>query len=92
MNNTIFNYLQEEKIKVMVHPPCASGFALSDLWLFTCLKHSLDTYTDATSLAKAITKELNSKPIQEYQKIFQKWIQTMKLCAEHHGDYFEHLL
>ncbi|CAF2997199.1 unnamed protein product [Rotaria sp. Silwood2] len=92
MNDIVFNYLQEEKIKVMAHPPYSPDLAPSDFWLFSCLKRSLDTYPDATSLAKAIAKELNSIHIQEYQKTFQKWIERMKLCIEHRGDYFEHLL
>ena len=92
MNDIVFNYLEEEKIKVMAHPPYSPDLAPSDFWLFSCLKRGLDTYPDATSLAKAIAKELNSIPIQEYQKTFQKWIERMKLCIEHQGDYFEHLL
>jgi len=92
MNKIVFDYLKEEKVKVMAHPPYSSDLAPSDFWLFHCLKRNLDTYPDATSLATAITKELNSIPIHEYQKTFQKWIERMKLCIEHHGDYFEHLL
>jgi [histone H3]-lysine36 N-dimethyltransferase SETMAR len=92
MNDIVFDYLQEEKIKVMAHPPYSPDLAPSDFWLFNYLKRSLGTYPDATSLGKAITKELNSISIQEYQKTFQKWIQRMKFCIEHHGDYFEHLL
>ncbi|CAF1129943.1 unnamed protein product [Rotaria sp. Silwood1] len=92
VNDIVLNCLQEEKIKVMAHPPYSSDLASSDFWLFSYLKRSLDTYPDATSLAKALSKELNSIPIHQYQKTFQKWIQKMKLCIEHHGDYFEHLL
>ncbi|CAF1395072.1 unnamed protein product [Adineta steineri] len=92
MNNIVFNYLQEEKIKVMAHPPYSPDLAPSDFWLFNYLKRSLDTCQDATSLAKMLSRELLSIPIHEYQKTFQKWIERMKLCIEHHGDYFEHLL
>jgi hypothetical protein len=76
----------------MVHPPYRPDLAPSDFCLFSCLKRSLDTYPDATSLEKAIAKELNSIPLQEYQKTCKKWIERMKLCNEHRGDYFEHLL
>jgi hypothetical protein len=65
MNNIVFDYLQEEKIKVMAHPPYSPDLAPSDFWLFNCLKHNLDQYPDATSLATAIIKELNSIPIHE---------------------------
>ncbi|CAF0989636.1 unnamed protein product [Rotaria sordida] len=91
-NNIIFDFLQEKKINVMPHPPYSPDLAPSDFWLFDYLKRDLDQYPDDTSLAKAITKTLKSTPINEYQKTFQKWIERMKLCIEHHGDYFEHLL
>ncbi|CAF1510471.1 unnamed protein product, partial [Rotaria sp. Silwood1] len=51
MNNIVFNYLQEEKVKIMAHPPYSPDLAPSDFWLFNCLKRNLDTYPDATSLA-----------------------------------------
>jgi hypothetical protein len=56
----------------MAHPPYSSGFAASDFWLFNDLKSKLNSYPDATTLARALSKELNSIPIQEYQKTFQK--------------------
>ncbi|CAF3733937.1 unnamed protein product, partial [Rotaria sp. Silwood1] len=86
--NLNLDYLQEEKIKVMAHPPYSPDFAPSDLWLFNRLKRSLDTYPVSTSLATATTKELNSIPIHEYQKTFQKCIEMMKFCIEHRGDCF----
>ncbi|CAF1537338.1 unnamed protein product [Adineta ricciae] len=91
-NDIVFDYLQEEKINVIPHPPYSPDLAPSDFWLFNYLKRNLDTYQDAESLRKAITKTLNSTPIDEYKKTFKNWIQRMKLCIEYHGDYFEHLL
>jgi hypothetical protein len=90
--NFNFNYVQEDKTKVMVHPSYQPGPSPSKFWLLSCLKCSLDTYLDATSLAKALSRELHSISIQEYRKAFQKWIERMKLCIEHREDYFEHLL
>ncbi|CAF1311248.1 unnamed protein product, partial [Adineta ricciae] len=92
MNNIIFDHVQQHKMQIMVHPPYSPDLALCDFWLFGYLKRNLDTYPDSTSLATALTKELNSIPVYEYQKTFQKWIQRMKLCIEHRGDYFEHLM
>lgn len=76
----------------MAHPPYSPGLAPCDFWLFDRLKRNLDTYPDSTSLARAVTKELNSIPIDEYRKTFRKWTERMKLCVEHKGEYFEHLL
>ena len=79
-------------MKVMAHLPYLSDCPPSDFWLLGCLKCNLDAYPDVTSSAKAIVNELNSISIQEYRKTFQKWIERMKLCIEHRGDYCEHLL
>ena len=76
----------------MVYPLCRPDLAPSDFCLFSSLKRCLDTYPESTNLPKAITEELNAIPIQEYQKTFQDSIQRMKLCIEHRGDNFEHLL
>ena len=92
MNSIVFDYRQRERINVMPHPPYSPDLAPSDYWLFGTLKRSLVNYSDAASLARAITKELHSIPIEEYQKTFQKWVETMKLCIQHRGDYFEHLM
>ena len=92
MSGIIFDYLQQEKIQLMAHILYSPDLAPSDFWLFSRLKRNLDTYQDAQSLAKAIANELNSIPIQEYQKTFHKWIERMRLCVEYEGDYFEHLM
>jgi len=92
VKNITFNYLQEEKTKVMAHPPYSPDLARLDFYLFNRLKRNLNTYTDDTSLAKIITQEFNSIPMHDYPNTFQKWIERMKLCIEHHAEYFEHLL
>lgn len=76
----------------MAHPPYSPDLAPCDFWLFNRLKRNLDTHPDSTSLARAVTTDLTSISIDEYQKRFQKWIERMKLCIEHDGDYFEHLM
>ena len=92
MKDIILNYLQEKKTKVMAHPPYSSGLAPSDFWLFNTLKRNLGSYPDDISLGRVIATELKSVSRQEYQNTFKKWIQRMKLCIEHCGDYLEHLL
>lgn len=92
VSGIVLDYLCEVKLNVMAHPPYSPDLAPSDFWLFTRLKRNLSTYPDARSLARAITMELDSIPIEEYQKTFHKWIERMKLCVEHQGNYFEHLM
>lgn len=92
VSNIVLDYLRQAKVNIMAHPPYSPDLAPSDFWLFQRLKRSLDSYSDARSLAKAITKELNSIDIDEYRKTFKKWLERMKLCVEHEGNYFEHLM
>ena len=92
VNNLVLDYLRQSKITVMAHPPYSPDLAPCDFWLFDRLKRNLDTYPDSTSLSRAVTKELNSISIDEYRKTFHKWMERMKFCVEHDGNYFEHLM
>ncbi len=91
VRDIVVNYLRNEKIEVMFHPSFSPDLSPADFWLFDYLKDRLGSYPDETSLSEAVAKELHSIPIMEYRKTFQKWIERMKLCIEHHGDYFAHL-
>ncbi len=57
----VFDYLQANKMTAMANPPYSPDLAPSDFWLFGHLKRNLELYPDSTSLARAITKDLNSK-------------------------------
>jgi histone-lysine N-methyltransferase SETMAR len=92
VSQIVFDYLREKKIKVMAHPPYSPDLAPLDFWLFDTLKRNLGSYSDSDSLHRAITSELRSIPIVEYRKTFTKWIERMKLCIKHEGQYFEHIM
>ncbi|CAF1316643.1 unnamed protein product [Rotaria sordida] len=81
INDIVFNYLQEEKIKVMAHPPYSPDLAPSDFWLLSCLKRSLDTYPDATSLAKELF-DRNGDNALEYMKILVNDMDTLRTIPE----------
>ena len=74
------------------HPLYSPGPAPADFWLFDYLKRQLGIYSDPKSLPQAVTKELRVIPTNEYQKIFQKWTDRMKLCITNQGEYVEHLI
>jgi [histone H3]-lysine36 N-dimethyltransferase SETMAR len=92
VKDIVIDYLHDQKIKLIHHPPYSPDIAPCDFWLFGYLKGRLESYSDPTSLAKAVTKELNSIPIDEYRKTFHKWIERMRLCIENQENYFEHLM
>ncbi|CAF3142021.1 unnamed protein product [Rotaria sp. Silwood2] len=51
MNDIVFNYLKQEKIKVMAHPPYSSDLAPSDFWLFNWHVHA-DSSTHQSEINK----------------------------------------
>ncbi|CAF1344928.1 unnamed protein product [Rotaria sp. Silwood1] len=51
--NLNLDYLQEEKVKVMAHPPYSPDLASSGFWLFNRLKRSLDTYPVSTKIQQS---------------------------------------
>ncbi|CAF4290262.1 unnamed protein product, partial [Rotaria sp. Silwood2] len=51
MNDIVFNYLKQEKIKVMAHPSYSSDLAPSDFWLFNWHVHA-DSSTHQSEINK----------------------------------------
>ena len=76
----------------MPHPPYSPDLAPSDFWLFGYLKQQLNSYSDSKSLQQAVTKAMRAISQDEFRKVFNHWIERMKLCIENKGDYFEHLM
>ena len=86
------NYLETKRIKTIRHPPYSSDLAPCDFWLFSHIKQQLTDQTDAESMKKAITKVMKNVSHEDYLKAFKKWIERMKLCIIHKGEYFEHTI
>ena len=84
--NETREFLQEQGIMVMRHPPYSPDLAPSDFWLFGYLKRQLGTYSDLKSLKKAVTKMIHEIPQDEFRKTFNKWIERMKLCITNKGE------
>lgn len=87
---SVINYLNEQKVIIMEHPPYSPDLAPSDFWLFDYVKKQLDNHTDAESLNSQITKILKNTPGREFLKTFHMWIERMELCIKSGGEYFEH--
>ena len=83
-NNTTGHVSRSDDQQKRLHSPV-------DFWLFDYLKDRLDSYPEKPSSSEVVAKELHSIPIMEYRKTLWKWIERIKLCIKHHGDYFEHL-
>ena len=86
------NYLNNEGIKIIDHPPYSPDLAHCDFWLYSELKRGLDSHPDVKSLKSQITEHLESIPKEKYLKTFQKYLERMQLCINNREDYIEHLI
>ena len=86
------DYLKEEGIILMRHPPYSPDLSPCDYWLNDYIKRNLEDQKDANSLHKAVANIVFSIPQKEYKKTFEKLIERMEHCINNNGDYFDHLV
>ena len=91
-HSNVINYLTEEGIHIMPHPPYSPDLAPCDYWLNDYIKRNLTDQTNEKSLARAVSKVVKNIPEEEFKKTFDKLLERMELCINNHGDYFEHLI
>ncbi|CAM4977764.1 unnamed protein product [Rotaria socialis] len=91
-SNDVINYLTEEGINIIPHPPYSRDLAPCDYWLNDYIKQNLTDQPDEKSLARAVSKLIKNIPEEEFKKTFDKLLERMELCINNHGDYFEHLI
>ena len=87
------NYLKQEKVVELPHPPYSPDLAPCEFFLFPRLKKHLAgrKYQTGKNLSSAIFQCLNSIPRKDYENAFENWIKRLKLCVSHGGKYFEGL-
>jgi len=86
------NFLREEGISVMPHPPYSPDLAPCDFWLFDYIKRNLPDQTNKSSLFKVVSNIVENIPEKEFKKTFSRLLERMQLCIDNKGEYFEHLL
>ena len=86
-------YLKQEKVVALPHPPDSPDLAPCDFFLFPRLKIHLAgrKYQMHKNLGWAIFQCLNCIPRKDYENAFENWIKRLKLCVSHGGQYFEGL-
>ncbi|CAF3550480.1 unnamed protein product [Rotaria sp. Silwood1] len=92
IHSDVINYLTEEGIIIMSHPPYSPDLAPCDYWLNDYIKRNLTDQPDEKSLARTVSKVMKKIPKEEFKKTFDKLLEIMELCINNHGDYFEHLI
>ncbi|CAF3737463.1 unnamed protein product [Rotaria socialis] len=61
-HSDVINYLTEEGINIIPHPPYSSDLALCDYWLNYYIKQNLTDQPDEKSLARAVSKLIKNIP------------------------------
>lgn len=92
VEGTVVDFIIEQDMTIMGHPPYSPDLAPCDFWLNSYIKDRLVEQPNVEALHASITELISSIPKNEYQKTFNKWVERMRLCIKYEGDYFEHLI
>ncbi|CAF3015565.1 unnamed protein product [Rotaria sp. Silwood2] len=85
----IKTFLQEVGVMVMPHPPYSPDLAPSDFWLLKAAIKQLFRFQKFTTSCNQGHRAISQ---DEFRKVFNHWVERMKLCIANKGDYFEHLM
>jgi len=88
----VFDYLKNEGLYLLPHPPYSPDLSPCDYWLNDYIKRNLTDQKDEKCLIKEVTRIVEEIPKEEYRKTFEMLLVRMELCINNHGDYFEHLM
>ena len=89
--NTVAEFLRDEHIETIPHPPYSPDLAPSDFWLFGELKDSLRgrRFPSRTALGGAIYQWGQHTSKEEFAKCYRSWVRRWERCVAKEGDYVE---
>jgi len=89
--HTNTEYLEEEKIILLPHPPYSPDLAPCDFFLFPRIKRELKNqhFDHIENLACAIQAITDGITKEGYQKSFENWKIRLQKCIDNDGNYFE---
>lgn len=90
----VLDYIHENNIEIIPHPPYSPDLAPADFWLFPLLKSQLSSHTFSSrhALGLAVGNILSAVSEHEWSAFIPLWQKRLKLCVEHGGNYFEHTM
>lgn len=85
-------YLRQNKVTVLEHPPYSPDLAMCDFWLFNNLKKNLRgrKFSSEDEIDQAIHQFFADIPKSDWLEAFHLWKIRMQKCIDIGGDYFEH--
>ena len=89
----VIEYLRENGIQTLPHPPYSPDLAPCDFWLNPVIKGALRgrKFESRHAVGSAVFQCMNSIPKEDYKNAYQNWIKRLKKCVEVKGEYFEGL-
>lgn len=90
-SKVVTDILEKEKVKVLPHPPYSPDLAPADFFLFPRLKRWLAgrKYASRNAVCSAVYQCFLGIPKTDYEKAFRNWLERLKVCISHNGEYFE---
>ena len=90
----VTDYLQENRIAVLPHPPYSPDLAPCDFWLNPLIKEALRgrKFESRHAVGSAVFQCMKGIPKEAYRSAFQTWTRRLRKCIEVKGEYFEGLV
>ena len=87
------DFLTEQGISTLSHPPYSPDLAPCDFWLFPTVKQVLKgrRFESDEDMEQAAIEAMEDIPIEEFRKFMEKWLSRAHKCIEFQGGYFEGL-
>uniref|UniRef100_A0A8C3CED1 Transposase n=1 Tax=Cairina moschata TaxID=8855 RepID=A0A8C3CED1_CAIMO len=87
----VVEYLAQHKVAMLPQPPYSSDLAPPDFFLFPRIKSTLKGkhHASVEALQEAVTRELNSIPVQVFPEAYENWKTRWRQCVDAEGHYFE---
>jgi hypothetical protein len=82
-------FITENQIRRVSHPPDSLDLAPSDFWPFGHVKTSLvgQTFDEPEQLLEVITEFLNDIQLPEVVTVLSHWVERVRWVLENNGDY-----
>ncbi|CAH1974512.1 unnamed protein product [Acanthoscelides obtectus] len=84
-------YLTEENVEILEHPPYSPGLSPNDLFTFPKIKNRLrgQRFQSPEEPVDAFKNAVLDLPASEWNECFKNWFERMQMCINLRGDYFE---
>ncbi|CAH1963210.1 unnamed protein product [Acanthoscelides obtectus] len=84
-------YLTEENVELLDHPPYSPDLSPNDFFPFPIIKNRLrgQRFQSPEEAVDAFKNAVLDLPANEWNKCFENWFERMQMCINLRGEYFE---